>query len=67
MRVFAGYAGWSSGQLEGEIDEGAWFVVEAAAEDPFSPDPDHLWAAVLRRQPHPLSLVASFPTDPSLN
>ena len=67
MRVFAGYAGWSSGQLEGEIDEGAWFVVEAAAEDPFSPDPDHLWAAVLRRQPHPLSLVASFPADPSLN
>jgi hypothetical protein len=31
------------------------------------PEPDQLWRDVLRRQPHPLSLVASFPTDPALN
>jgi putative transcriptional regulator len=67
MRVFAGYAGWSEGQLEGEIDEGAWFVVDALPDDPFTDDPNHLWRRVLRRQPHPLSLVASFPRDPALN
>lgn len=67
MRVFAGYAGWGEGQLDGEIDEGAWFVVDALPDDPFTADPERLWRRVLRRQPHPLSLVASFPRDPALN
>lgn len=67
MRVFAGYAGWSEGQLESEIDDGAWFVVDLLPDDPFSADPDRLWREVLRRQPHPLSFVASFPRDPALN
>ena len=67
LRVFAGYAGWGDGQLEGEIDEGAWFVVDTLPEDVFTADPQDLWRRVLRRQPHPLSLVASFPKDPALN
>lgn len=67
MRVFAGYAGWGQGQLEAEIDDGAWFVVDSLPQDPFTDDPDQLWRQVLRRQPHPLSLVASFPRDPALN
>lgn len=67
MRVFAGYAGWGEGQLDGEISDGAWFVVDSLPDDPFTTDPDHLWRRVLRRQPHPLSLVSSFPRDPALN
>jgi putative transcriptional regulator len=67
MRVFAGYAGWGQGQLDGEIDAGAWFVVEALPGDAFAADPAVLWAQVLRRQGPPLALVASFPLDPTLN
>jgi putative transcriptional regulator len=67
MRVFAGYAGWGRGQLDGEIEEGAWFVVDARPSDPFSPEPMDLWPQVLRRQGPPLALVASFPPDPALN
>lgn len=67
MRVFVGYAGWSAGQLEQEIDEGAWYVVDSLPEDAFTPDPSDLWRRVLRRQPPPLSLVAFFPQDPALN
>ena len=37
LRVFAGYAGWEAGQLETEIDEGAWFVCDALPGDPFIP------------------------------
>jgi putative transcriptional regulator len=67
LRVFAGYAGWGTGQLEGEIGAGAWYVVDALPGDGFSPDPEGLWRDVLRRQPGDLRLVASFPPDPTLN
>jgi putative transcriptional regulator len=67
LRVFAGYAGWSGGQLEGEIDAGAWFVVGAEPWDPFCADPDDLWRDVLRRQPPPTAYYANYPADPSLN
>ena len=67
IRVFAGYAGWGPQQLEGEIAEGGWFVVDADAADPLSPAPEELWAAVLRRQPGTLALFAAYPADPSAN
>ncbi|HLK02209.1 MAG TPA: YqgE/AlgH family protein [Streptosporangiaceae bacterium] len=67
LRVYAGYAGWSVGQLQSEIDEGAWYVVPAEPGDPFSPDPEQLWPAILRRQGGELAYLATFPDDPSLN
>src|SRR3712207_5327556 len=33
LRVFAGYAGWSPGQLAGEIVEGAWACVPGQPDD----------------------------------
>ena len=67
VRVFAGYAGWSPGQLEAEVEEGAWWVLDALPSDCFTSAPDCLWATVLRRQGMPLALVASYPPDVSLN
>ncbi|WP_432482519.1 YqgE/AlgH family protein [Kineococcus esterisolvens] len=67
LRIFAGYAGWGAGQLEGEIAEEAWFVLPAEARDAFSDSPERLWSDVLRRQGGDLALVASFPADVSLN
>jgi putative transcriptional regulator len=67
LRVFAGYAGWGSGQLESEIDEGAWYVLPGEPADPFIGDPQHLWQTVLRRQGGELAMVATFPDDPRLN
>jgi putative transcriptional regulator len=67
LRVFAGYAGWSPGQLESEIAEGSWYVVDALPDDPFVSDPSRLRIAVLRRQGWPLAAAAHSPADPSLN
>jgi putative transcriptional regulator len=67
LRIFAGYAGWSGGQLESEIGEGAWYVVDAESRDPFSDSPEHLWRQVLRRQRGELALVSTYPDDPSQN
>ena len=67
MRVFSGYAGWASGQLEDEVREGAWYVVDALPGDPFLDQPSLLWSTVLRRQGWPLSAVAVCPVDPTMN
>ncbi len=66
-RVFSGYAGWISGQLEAEIDEGAWFVVDAHPGDVFDSHPSELWERVLRRQDSTISVWATYPPDPHLN
>ncbi|MEV6316682.1 YqgE/AlgH family protein [Streptomyces sp. NPDC051776] len=67
LRIFAGYAGWGPGQLEDELVEGAWYVVESEPGDVSSPDPEQLWRSVLRRQRNELAMVATYPDDPSLN
>ena len=67
IRVFAGYSGWSPGQLEDEIAAGSWFVFDALPGDAFAPRPDDLWPMVLRRQGDILAAVAHFPPDVSLN
>lgn len=67
LRIFAGYAGWGAGQLESELTEGSWYVVDAEGRDPFSSAPEELWTEVLRRQRSQLALVATFPDDPSMN
>jgi len=67
LRIFAGYAGWSSGQLEDEIGEGAWYVVDSEPRDPFTDAPEGLWRAVLRRQRGDLALVSTYPDDPTMN
>ena len=67
VRVFSGHAGWGAGQLEAEIEEEGWFVVDAEPGDPFSREPERLWREVLRRQPGRLAIFADFPVDPSVN
>jgi putative transcriptional regulator len=67
VRVFRGYAGWGPGQLEDEIDAGAWLVLDSEPDDVFSPEPDELWRTVLRRQPGRLAWLADAPDDLAAN
>jgi putative transcriptional regulator len=67
LRVFAGYAGWTEGQLDGELDAGGWFVVDAAPDDVFTAEPARLWVSVLRRQGGRLAMFATAPPHPSQN
>ena len=67
LRIFAGYAGWSAGQLEDEVRSGAWYVVDSEPGDPFDPAPEQLWRRVLRRQGGDLAMVSTYVQDASLN
>ena len=67
LRVFAGYAGWGPGQLQAEIEEGAWYVPPGEPTDAFLAEPERLWQAVLLRQGGEFAIVATYPDDPMLN
>jgi putative transcriptional regulator len=67
LRVFAGYAGWGPGQLQAEIEEGAWYVLTGEPTDAFLAEPERLWQQVLRRQGGEFAIVATYPDDPMLN
>ena len=51
IRMFAGYAGWSGGQLEDEMKQNAWLVVDAAADDAIIFGGDHTgkWGDAIKR------------------
>jgi putative transcriptional regulator len=70
MKFFVGYAGWTAGQLEAELDEGSWMTVQANAKAVFEGD-EHLWSDLVRA----ISRAAvtgmvdpkRIPDDPSVN
>jgi putative transcriptional regulator len=67
LRVYAGYAGWAPGQLEAELEDGAWIVLQARAADVFTATPETLWSDVLRREGGSLAVLALLPDDPRVN
>jgi putative transcriptional regulator len=66
-RIFVGYAGWSPGQLEEEVEQESWLVLDPEPADVFAANSEGLWSSVLARQGGALSLLARMPPDPSMN
>lgn len=67
LRIFAGYAGWAPGQLDRELELGAWHVVASRYADVFDADPTTLWRRILRRQGGDLGLLSTWTPRPELN
>ena len=67
VRVFAGYAGWSAGQLEDELKRDAWLTHPASLDLVFETSPDQLWQRILRLKGGQYRLLAQMPEDLSLN
>ena len=67
LRGFLGYAGWSQGQLEGEMRQQTWFVADPANFNLVSEDGPGLWRLVLGALDPELKLLADEPEDPSRN
>lgn len=63
LRLFVGSAGWSPGQLESELGERAWWVLDRLPGDTLTRHPQSLWEDVLRRQRGVLAWHANYPDD----
>jgi len=49
LRMYAGHAEWTAGQLEAEIKRGGWRVVPATADLVFAATPQNLWEQLALR------------------
>ncbi len=67
LRAYAGYAGWTGGQLEKEMREECWISLPALPGSVFCEHPETLWSHLLKEQGGVYELLANFPTDPSRN
>ena len=67
MRFFLGYAGWSPGQLDQEIEQGGWILAPSEESLIFVEDPESLWRAALRRLGGEYAVLANYPEDPRMN
>ena len=60
FHVFVGYAGWGTGQLEHEIDLGAWHVMPAEAALVFHSDPESVWPRLIKRTEQQIASAANY-------
>ena len=67
IRFFLGYAGWSPGQLDMEIEQDGWILAPPDPAFIFPENPDTLWTTILRSMGGEYALLANFPDDPRLN
>lgn len=67
LKLFAGYAGWSPGQLDQEMARKDWLVHPASLDLVFTPNPAALWKEILRQKDDQCRLLAESPDDLSWN
>lgn len=66
VRFFLGYSGWSAGQLEAEISDHSWVVIEPSVESILSSD-ENFWNESIKSIGGNALLWQNFPEDPELN
>ncbi|PCJ84543.1 MAG: hypothetical protein COA57_09100 [Flavobacteriales bacterium] len=67
IRFFAGYSGWSEGQLEEELKEKSWIVAKTDAEQVMKGTTKEFWNNVLKGMGKKYEIMSNFPEDPTLN
>lgn len=67
LRVFAGYAGWDVGQLEGELAAGMWVRAKATDADIFGLDQATLWRRMMQRHGGEHAVLAGWTATPEFN
>lgn len=67
IKFFGGYSGWSSGQLESELEQNAWIISDLDDINIFKEDPLELWKKILKDLGSHYSIMANFPENPQLN
>lgn len=67
VKIFSGYSGWSASQLENEVLQKVWTVVDVYNLDYTLPNDHTLWKSIMQNLGGEFLLWANAPEDISLN
>lgn len=67
VKIFAGYSGWSAQQLEHEVNQKVWTVVDVYNLDYTLPNDQTLWKSIMQNLGGQFLLWANSPEDISMN
>jgi putative AlgH/UPF0301 family transcriptional regulator len=60
FHTYVGYAGWGAGQLEHEVELGAWHIMPADSATVFHSDPDSVWPRLIRRTETQVAGISTY-------
>lgn len=67
IRFYLGYSGWGEAQLDAELQEKSWLVLQNSQIDIFNDHPDEMWRKILMLAGGNYPLWANSPLDPTMN
>lgn len=67
IRFFIGYSGWSSGQLQEEVEEKSWIITTPDVGISFSLEAEQIWKRSMQQLGGEYAQMTNYPIDPQLN
>ena len=67
IRFFAGYSGWSEGQLEDELEEKSWLTTQGNKKLVFHNNENLIWQDAIKQIGGKYEQIINYPIDPTLN
>lgn len=67
IRFYIGYSGWTSSQLEEELERNSWVVSDENASYLLNTNSEIMWAKSLKKLGGSYSFWPNFPNDPAQN
>ena len=67
FRIFTGCAGWSTGQLEEELERGDWHLLPASTDSLFLEDCYEIWDILLKQVGESSRILPESPGNPDWN
>jgi len=66
FHTYIGYAGWGAGQLEHEVELGAWHIMPPDVATVFHSDPDSVWPRLIRKTETQIAWIPRIPHLPGI-
>lgn len=67
MRFYLGFSSWEPKQLDGEMKDKSWLVINAKLSYIFDNEPRHMWGSIMKSFGRDYAIWANFPGDPIMN